>query len=92
MTGDGEQRIRDRAYHLWEAAGRPHGRDGEFWDRAVHEEHAAAAKPAVVTPVAVARAGKPNKPAAKKAAGRSKTAAAPPPALSKAKPGAATRG
>ena len=26
--------IRERAYHLWEAEGRPHGREGEFWERA----------------------------------------------------------
>jgi hypothetical protein len=31
-----EERIRERAYHLWEAGGRPHGRDQEFWARA-HE-------------------------------------------------------
>ena len=29
-----EHRIRERAYHLWEQAGRPHGRDREFWERA----------------------------------------------------------
>ncbi len=29
-----EQRVRERAYHLWEADGRPHGRDVEFWERA----------------------------------------------------------
>lgn len=29
-----EQRIRDRAYSLWEKEGRPHGRDQEFWERA----------------------------------------------------------
>ena len=29
-----EHRIRERAYHLWEADGRPHGRDLEFWERA----------------------------------------------------------
>ena len=29
-----EQRIRELAYHLWEADGRPHGRDLEFWERA----------------------------------------------------------
>jgi hypothetical protein len=26
--------IRQRAYHLWEADGRPHGREAEFWERA----------------------------------------------------------
>jgi hypothetical protein len=29
-----DQRIRDRAYHLWEADGCPHGRDVEYWERA----------------------------------------------------------
>ncbi len=29
-----EHRIRERAYHLWEQEGRPHGRDREFWERA----------------------------------------------------------
>jgi len=29
-----ERRIRERAYHLWEADGRPHGRDLEYWERA----------------------------------------------------------
>ncbi len=31
---DREQRVRERAYHLWEADGKPHGRDKEFWERA----------------------------------------------------------
>jgi hypothetical protein len=29
-----EQRVRERAYHLWEADGKPHGRDVEYWQRA----------------------------------------------------------
>ncbi len=29
-----EERIRHRAYHLWEADGKPHGRDAEYWERA----------------------------------------------------------
>jgi hypothetical protein len=29
-----EDRIRERAYLLWEASGRPPGRDVEFWHRA----------------------------------------------------------
>jgi hypothetical protein len=29
-----EQHIRERAYHLWDADGRPHGRDQEYWERA----------------------------------------------------------
>jgi hypothetical protein len=31
---DPEQRIRERAYQLWEQEGRPEGRDVEFWHRA----------------------------------------------------------
>lgn len=31
---DRQQRIRERAYHLWEADGRPHGRDLDYWERA----------------------------------------------------------
>lgn len=42
-----EARIRTRAYHLWEADGRPHGRDAEYWARAEElvgmEDHAGAA-------------------------------------------------
>ena len=33
-TKDREVRVRERAYHLWEADGRPHGREREFWERA----------------------------------------------------------
>jgi Protein of unknown function (DUF2934) len=29
-----EQRIRERAYHLWETDGKPHGHDVEYWERA----------------------------------------------------------
>jgi hypothetical protein len=29
-----EDRIRERAYYLWEASGRPPGREVEFWHRA----------------------------------------------------------
>jgi hypothetical protein len=31
---DREQRIRERAYQMWEEAGRPEGRSEEFWERA----------------------------------------------------------
>jgi hypothetical protein len=31
---DREQRIRERAYSLWDEAGRPEGRAEEFWERA----------------------------------------------------------
>ncbi len=29
-----QQLIRDRAYHLWDADGRPEGRSEDFWERA----------------------------------------------------------
>ncbi|MCQ8240798.1 DUF2934 domain-containing protein [Rhizosaccharibacter radicis] len=29
-----EEKIRERAYHLWQAAGEPHGRHDEFWEQA----------------------------------------------------------
>lgn len=29
-----EEQIKARAHELWEEAGRPEGRDGEFWHRA----------------------------------------------------------
>jgi hypothetical protein len=29
-----ERRIRERAYYIWEASGRPPGRDEEFWRQA----------------------------------------------------------
>ncbi|MBB3999415.1 DUF2934 domain-containing protein [Aureimonas pseudogalii] len=31
---DSTRRVRDRAYFLWEKAGRPCGREHEFWARA----------------------------------------------------------
>jgi Protein of unknown function (DUF2934) len=37
-AGDGEERTRVRAYHLWEKAGRPEGRDQEFWHDARRQE------------------------------------------------------
>ena len=50
MSHDAEHRIRERAYHLWEAAGRPHGRGHEFWEEAVRLEHEAAATPPAKQP------------------------------------------
>jgi hypothetical protein len=29
-----EHRVRERAYLMWEADGKPHGRDIEYWERA----------------------------------------------------------
>lgn len=33
-TPEREALIRENAYQLWEADGGPHGRDGEYWERA----------------------------------------------------------
>ena len=30
-----QRRVRERAYHLWQADGQPHGRDQEYWHRAI---------------------------------------------------------
>jgi Protein of unknown function (DUF2934) len=32
-----EKRVRDRAYDLWERAGKPQGKDGYFWAQAERE-------------------------------------------------------
>jgi hypothetical protein len=37
---DRNEWIAKRAYALWEASGRPHGRDGEHWAQAVRERDA----------------------------------------------------
>jgi Protein of unknown function (DUF2934) len=41
-----EDAIRRRAYALWEADGRPHGRDDEYWHRAERALHGHKSKPA----------------------------------------------
>lgn len=37
---DRAEKIRDRAYFLWEAAGRPSGREHEFWAQAARDVEA----------------------------------------------------
>ncbi len=37
MSPDREEKIRQRAYELWEAEGRPEGRQAEHWQRAARE-------------------------------------------------------
>ncbi len=32
-----DERVRVRAYHLWEKDGRPHGQNDEYWTRALAE-------------------------------------------------------
>lgn len=59
---DNEQRIRERAYQLWEQAGCPHGRDGEFWLTAQAELAAPKAAPQpVASKTAVPKAAVPPK-------------------------------
>ena len=42
MPGD-DEKVRERAYALWEAAGRPEGRSLQFWFEAIREQEDAAA-------------------------------------------------
>lgn len=37
MTPSRQDRIRERAYQIWEAAGRPHGDHNAHWEQAQHE-------------------------------------------------------
>ncbi|MGL9621766.1 DUF2934 domain-containing protein [Bradyrhizobium sp. U531] len=37
MSEPTDQDIRDRAHHLWEQAGKPEGREEEFWHAAEQE-------------------------------------------------------
>ena len=71
-----DERIRNEAYRLWEEAGRPHGRDAEFWQQAAAlVEHAPPSVTSTSAPAkaASATAAKPRKKAAEPVA----TAASP---------------
>lgn len=70
MALDNDEFIRVRAYHLWEADGRPEGRDLEFWARAqqtlsgtdtIAQSTAKPARAATRTKVAVAADAKSQK-------------------------------
>jgi hypothetical protein len=37
MAQPTEEQIRKRAFELWEQAGKPEGREDEFWDQAQRE-------------------------------------------------------
>ena len=41
IAEDTQAKIRERAYHIWEAAGRPDGRADEHWHQAMQEVFAA---------------------------------------------------
>lgn len=75
-----DDRVRERAYELWEKSGRPSGRDDDFWHQAMAEigatthpdEDIAPPKPSksakAAAPKATAKAAPPAKPAASKSA------------------------
>ena len=63
-----EDRIRECAYHLWEASGCPTGREEEFWHRAC-DLIASQEKPASATPPSERR--KAAQPARKRSAVKS---------------------
>jgi Protein of unknown function (DUF2934) len=72
MTASREDRIRLRAYEIWQREGERHGAHEEYWQRAEAEidaeERAGAAKPA-------AKGGQPRKAAAEHAPGEKTVAA-----------------
>jgi hypothetical protein len=49
MMLDSETAIRLRAYAIWEATGRPHGRDKDHWFQAAREIMLAVPPPGAVT-------------------------------------------
>ena len=40
-----DERVRERAYHLWECDGRPHGRNDEYWQLALQQIQLEALEP-----------------------------------------------
>ncbi|AWJ82077.1 hypothetical protein TSH58p_00580 (plasmid) [Azospirillum sp. TSH58] len=76
MQGDREDRIRHRAYEIWERDGRPEGRGEEHWAQACAEIEAEDRTAATAEPVAMVAAVKDAAAGAvKKAVRRTKTAA-----------------
>lgn len=68
MGRDDDERIRARAYELWEAEGKPDGRQGDHWDRARRELQAeeAGVLPPGEAPAQAAPLAKTRKPRAPK--------------------------
>jgi hypothetical protein len=84
MDDSTEQRIRERAYALWEKEGAPHGRDAEFWERARQMVEADAAAP----PATPAK-GRPRRESATDKASEESFPASDPPAFTGTTAGAA---
>jgi hypothetical protein len=61
-----ENSVRERAYAIWEAAGRPHGRDKDHWFQAVRE----LSLPPIPVPGAITRLRQAAKAAARSTATR----------------------
>jgi hypothetical protein len=61
---DTEISLRERAYAIWEAAGRPHGRDRDHWFQAVRE----LSMPPIPVPGAITRLRQAAKAAARNGA------------------------
>ncbi len=72
-TTPSEADIRDRAYYLWEADGRPFGRDAEYWDRAVAWFSQTAAEATTAPPSEVVEDVDMTKPSGKLRSGASKS-------------------
>ena len=70
-----EQRVRDRAYALWEREGRPFGRDADHWRRSEEATRAELAEPAPARKTAKAKTPARRKPAPKRAASAELSAA-----------------
>ena len=49
-----EERVRERAYQLWEAAGRPDGQADQYWHEAVAELAAQEDEPGTELPANIA--------------------------------------
>jgi hypothetical protein len=97
---DREQRIRDRAYAIWQREGRPEGQEREHWQQAMREidgEAGRAGAPAGggdMGATGEAPSGSPGKSPSRKKAGTAGEKGSPkekPAAAAKAKPAAATR-
>ncbi len=50
ISPEREQRIRERAYHLWDSEGRPEGRDLDYWERASELEGMASSAGSALRP------------------------------------------
>ena len=77
MNKNEEQRIREEAYHIWVAEGRPHGRHDEHWRKAQALVSKDAPSPQLPKAKAkrVAKAASDKKPAVRRKTGGTRRAA-----------------